>query len=234
MRRRTSGAQGFFITFEGPDGSGKTTQSQLLLKHLEDEGFEVAWTREPGGTELGELIRDVILHDGRFDDLSPRVEALLLASARAQHVSELIRPELEMGKIVLCDRFTDSTTAYQGGGSGLNIEDMSRLNHFATGSLVPDLVILLDMPIEDGLQRKLGDNIDVSDSLSRIEQRGLAYHRRVRLQFLNLAARAPARWLVLDGRLPAKELNATIQQHVCEQLKKTGQSPSRSKPGRLV
>jgi len=234
LRRRTNDAQGFFITFEGPDGSGKTTQSQLLLKHLENEGFEVAWTREPGGTDLGELIRDVILHDDRFDDLSPRVEALLLASARAQHVNELIRPQLETGKIVLCDRFTDSTTAYQGGGSGLNIEDMSRLNHFATGALVPDLVILLDMPIEDGLQRKLGENIDVSDSLSRIEQRGLAYHRRVRLQFLNLAARAPARWLVLDGRLPADELSATIERHVSKELRKQGKSPTRSNPGRLV
>ena len=179
-----------FITFEGPDGSGKTTQSQLLLGRLLEAGYDAVWTREPGGTRLGELLRDLMLNtDTELGEASPRVEALLLAASRAHHVDEVIRPALNEKKVVLCDRFVDSTIAYQGGGSQLDIDALRRLNHFATGALVPDLVLLVDIPAAEGLARRLRLVTGNEADLSRMERRGLDFHNRVRRQFLNSAAR---------------------------------------------
>ena len=170
-----------FITFEGPDGSGKTTQSQLLLGRLLEAGYDAVWTREPGGTRLGELLRDLMLNtDTELGEASPRVEALLLAASRAHHVDEVIRPALNEKKVVLCDRFVDSTIAYQGGGSQLDIDALRRLNHFATGALVPDLVLLVDIPAAEGLARRLRLVTGNEADLSRMERRGLDFHNRPR------------------------------------------------------
>ena len=224
---------GLFIVFEGPDGSGKTTQSQLLLARLLDLGHDAVWTREPGGTRLGELIREVILHDSRYSELSPRVEALLLSAARSQHVEEVIRPALANGKIVICDRFMFSTTAYQGAGSGLDLGEIEDLNRFTTGGLLPDAVVLLDMDVELGIQRKhrYGPG---SSGITRMELRGLDFHSRVRRQFLVMAEQAPDRWLVLDGRLPVEDIGATIWRRIEEELREKSIIPVGSQAGRLV
>ena len=224
---------GLFIVFEGPDGSGKTTQSQLLLARLLALGHDAVWTREPGGTRLGELIREVILHDSRYSELSPRVEALLLSAARSQHVEEVIRPALANGKIVICDRFMFSTTAYQGAGSGLDLGEIEDLNRFTTGGLLPDAVVLLDMDVELGIQRKhrYGPG---SSGITRMERRGLDFHGRVRRQFLVMAEQAPDWWLVLDGGLPVEDIGATIWRRIEEELRGKSIFPVGSQAGRLV
>ena len=223
-----------FITFEGPDGSGKTTQSQLLLGRLLEAGYDVVWTREPGGTRLGELLRDLMLNTGtELGEASPRVEALLLAASRAHHVDEVIRPALTAKKVVLCDRFVDSTIAYQGGGSQLDIDALRRLNHFATGALVPDLVVLVDIPAAEGLARRLRLVTGNEADLSRMERRGLDFHNRVRRQFLNSAARAPNRWLTVDGRKPEDRLSDTIWHRVEEELQASAVEPVSTPHGRL-
>jgi len=225
---------GLFLTFEGPDGSGKTTQSQKLLGRLLEAGYDAVWTREPGGTRLGEVLRDLMLNgDSELGELSPRVEAMLLSAARANHVDDLIRPALDAGKIVVCDRFVDSTIAYQGGGSKLDIDALRRINHFATAGLIPDLVVLVDIPAADGIARRLKLVAGDEEALSRMEKRGLDFHNRVRRQFLNSAARAPNRWLSLDGRDPEEALSDTIWRRVEEELRARSVEPVGTQPGRL-
>lgn len=234
MIRSERRPSGFFITFEGPDGSGKTTQSQLLLGRLLEANYDAVWTREPGGTRLGEILRGHMLNsDAEFGEFSPRVDALLLSAARAHHVRELIEPALRDGKIVLCDRFVDSTIAYQGGGSKLDIDALRRLNHFATSGIVPDLVILVDIPAADGIARRLKLVTGNEGALSRMERRGLDFHNRVRRQFLNSAARAPNRWLTVDGRDPEQSLSDTIWRRVDEELRARSVEPVGTPPGRL-
>jgi dTMP kinase len=225
---------GLFLTFEGPDGSGKTTQSQKLLGRLLEAGYDAVWTREPGGTRLGEVLRELMLdNDPELGEVSPRVEAMLLSAARAHHIDDLIRPALDTGKIVVCDRFVDSTIAYQGGGSKLDIEALRRVNHFATSGLVPDLVILVDIPAADGIARRLKLVAGDPEALSRMEKRGLGFHNRVRRQFLNSAARAPNRWLSLDGRDPEQTLSDTIWRRVEEELRARSVKPIGTQPVRL-
>jgi dTMP kinase len=190
--------RGLFITLEGPDGSGKTSQAARLGAALEAEGRDVVLLREPGGTALGERLRELLLH--REDmAIDPLADALLFNAARAQLVNEVIRPTLVAGKTVLCARFADSTLAYQGYGAGLDLEALKALEAMTTAGIRPDLTILLDVPAETGLNRKRRGR----GALTRFESRAdLAFHRRVRDGFLRLARAEPERWRVIDATLP--------------------------------
>ncbi len=183
-----------FITFEGPDGSGKTTQLKLLAAALREEGVDVVTTREPGGTEIGDQIRAVIMNM-KNKAMDPRTELLLFNASRAQLVEELIRPSLAAGKIILCDRYADSTMAYQGYGHGLDKDELRRLLNFATGGLKPDLTLLFDISAEAGLKRRLSNH----DEWNRMDDYALQFHERVRGGFLELAAADPERWVVIDA-----------------------------------
>jgi dTMP kinase len=190
--------QGLFITVEGIDGSGKTTVANAVAERLRQEGFAVVVTAEPGGTPLGERLRQLLL---REKPLSAWAEAFLFLAARAEHVAQVIRPALREGTIVLCDRFADSTIAYQGFGRGLPVDELRRLNEVATGGLHPHLTILLDVSPEIGLQRVQRPTV--------FEGRDLAFHHRVRQGFLWLAAQEPHRIKIVDASQP---LEAVIEQ----------------------
>jgi dTMP kinase len=185
-----------FVTFEGIDGSGKSTQAELLRDRLEADGHEVVLTREPGGTELGERIRELVLHGA---DMTPWAEALLYAASRAQHVAEVVRPALDRGAWVVCDRYVDSSVAYQGVGRGLGLDRVLDLNLAAVGGLVPDRTFLLELEVSD-LARRLGDDHD------RLEREAEDFHSRVADGYRELAARFPERIVVLDAGLPAESL----------------------------
>ncbi len=194
--------RGTFITFEGPDGSGKSTQARLLADRLRARGVDVVLTREPGGTPLGERVRRVLLdHDGVRH--SARADALLFAAARAQHVDDVIIPALERGAVVVCDRYADSTVAYQGYGSGLPLDRLRELGAFATRGVQPDLTILLDLPSDTGLARRSAGEPEGMTRFEAADAFDAAYHERVRLGFRALASDEPGRWLVVDaGRSP--------------------------------
>ncbi len=184
---------GLFITFEGVEGCGKSTQIKVLQTHLEDLGFDTILTREPGGTPVAERIRALLL-DPENSDLLPMPELLLYSAARAQHVGECIRPAMDAGKVVLCDRFVDSTTAYQGAGREMDAAVLETLHELSTGGLMPDVTFLLDLPVEMGLARagKRG-------AADRLEQESVAFHQRVRDGFLALAQSEPNRIAVVDA-----------------------------------
>ncbi len=192
-------SRGWFITIEGPEGAGKTTQAAALARHLEDRGLDVHLTREPGGTWLGERLRELLL--ARTDSVGPTdplTDALLFNAARRQLLTEVVRPALAVGRTVLCARFADSTLAYQGFGAGVQLDLLRALEQMATDGLVPDLTILLDLPVEAGLARKAPGDI------TRFEAEfDLAFHRRVRDGFLSLAMAEPDRFAVLDATQPA-------------------------------
>lgn len=200
---------GLLVAFEGIDGAGKTLLSQALCRKLQEEGVANLWVREPGGTDFAEGLRDTWERASLRDSISSRVEALLFNAARAHLVEKRIRPALDAGTVVVCDRFADSTVAYQGSGTGLDIDELIRLNYFATAGLVPDLVILLDVPASVGLSRKAGMR-PVNGQLSSMEMRGAAFLDRVRGLYLALAAGAPNRWEVLDGGSEEDELMPRI------------------------
>ncbi len=206
-----------FVTFEGPDGSGKTTQMQLLADWLRGRGFDVLTTREPGGTSIGDQIR-AILHDPKNADMRPATEALLFSASRAQIVDQVIRPALERGQIVLCDRYADSTMAYQGYGHGLDLDALRAITAFATGGLTPDLTIYLDLDVEEGLRRKRAAYEAGQSEWTRMDQMEVDFHRRVREGYLRMAAAEPERWLVLDARRPIEEVQALIRAKVEEKL----------------
>jgi dTMP kinase len=185
--------RGLFITLEGPDGSGKSSLLPRLVEVLAAAGCEVVATREPGSTPLGEQVRALVLDTEPRIDRTGRADALLFAASRAQHVDEVIRPALDRGAIVVCDRYADSSLAYQGAGSGVPMDELRAVQHFATAGLVPDLTILLDLPVEIGLGRK-------SDEITRFEAfQDVAYHERVRDAFLRFAAEEPERYAVVDA-----------------------------------
>jgi dTMP kinase len=195
------GDPGRLIAFEGVEGAGKSTQLELLRRQLEGRGREVVVTREPGGTPVGERVRALLL-DPEVE-IYPRAEALLFAAARAELVERVIRPALERGAVVLCDRYLDSSLAYQGGARGLGREPVEEVNRLATGGLLPDLVVLLDLDPADGLRRRQGDR-------DRIEAQDLDFHRRVREAFRALAAADPNRFAVVDGAAPVREVAARV------------------------
>jgi len=190
-----TGAPGRFITLEGPEGSGKTTAARHLARWLEERGRRVILTREPGGTPVGDEIRTLVLHHrGLADDLDPRTDALLFAAQRAQHVARVIRPALARGDWVVCARYADSSLAYQGAAYGNDPVEMRRLQAFATGGLVPDLTILLDVPVEVGLARKR------AAEWNRFEDtEGVAFFEKVRAAYQALAEDEPHRIRVVDG-----------------------------------
>jgi dTMP kinase len=189
----------YFITLEGPEGSGKTSQAMALADHLRSLGFEVLHTREPGGTSIGDQIRNVL---GSLENttMRPSTEFLLFSASRAQHVEEVIRPHLEAGGVVVCDRYFDSSLAYQGHGHGLDLEALRQITRFATGGLTPDLTLLLDLPAEDGLKRR-----QEGGSWNRLDAYAMDFHRRVREGYLALAAAEPERWVRIDAS-PAWEI----------------------------
>jgi len=179
-----------FIAFEGGEGAGKSTQETLLADYLTARGHEVVRTREPGGTPAGEAIRAVVLSP-EYEGLDDRAEALLFAASRGEHVARVIRPALERGAIVVCDRYIDSSVAYQGAGRNLGMDAVRELSLWATNALLPDLTIVLDIDPEIGLSRL--------HSRDRLEGQPLDYHRRVRQAFLDLAAAEPAKYVVIDA-----------------------------------
>ena len=193
-----------FVSFEGLDGCGKTTQARLLAAALEETGVEVVLTREPGGTPLGEQIRDLVLHG---DHVAPWAEAALYAAARAQHVEELIRPALARGATVVCDRYVDSSVAYQGAGRELGVEEVLALNLTADGGLLPDLTFLVEIDIDAALAR-IGDKGD------RIERAEAEFWPRVAEAYRALAARFPEWYFVIDGRRGIAEVSQEIRDHV--------------------
>jgi len=202
--------RGKFITFEGPEGSGKTTQAQRLVAALEQAGHKVVYAREPGGTPTGEAIRDILQHDKAGGPISPEAEVLLFAASRAQLIRQVIRPALERGAWVVCDRFADSTTAYQGYGRGLALDQVLAINAFAVAGTAPDLTILLDLPVSDGfarLQQRGG-------ARDRIEREALDFHERVRQGYLELARFEPERWRVVSAAADAEAVAAEVWKRV--------------------
>jgi len=211
--RREEAGLSLFITFEGPEGSGKTTQMELLKGYLEEKGYSVHATREPGGTSIGDQIRAVLL-DPRNTEMLPASEALLFSAARAQIVNEVIQPHLAQGDIVLCDRYADSTLAYQGYGHGLDLEMLHTITAFATGGLKPDLTVYLDIDVEEGLRRKLTAHEAGQAEWNRLDQQEIAFHRRVREGYLQMATREPDRWLVVDATQSLEAIQALTRARV--------------------
>ncbi|RME09180.1 MAG: dTMP kinase [Ardenticatenia bacterium] len=210
--------RGLFITFEGPEGAGKTTVIRAVAEHLRQHGYNVVLTREPGGTPIGDQIRTVLLSPDNHA-MHPETELLLFSAARAQHVRERILPALEEGAIVLCDRFADSTLAYQGYGRGLDLPALHTITQFATGGLTPDLTILLDIDPAQGLARRRAASAQGAE-WNRIDNDELALHQRVREGYLRLAAENPERWVVVDASAPVDDVIAQVIAAIEEHLKK--------------
>ena len=209
----------YFITFEGIEGCGKSTQAEILSRALQAEtGCQVVATREPGGCPIADKIRAILL-DADNNALVPLAELLLYAAARAQHVAEVIRPALAEGIIVLCDRFTDATTAYQGHGRSLDLALIENLAQLATGGLTPDLTILLDCPEEVGINRAMARiNAASGAREERFEQESLRFHQAVRRGYLKLAAENPARFIVIDGTRGIQETAEAIRNAVVPRI----------------
>lgn len=217
-----------FITFEGPEGSGKSTQARLLYERLHARGYPVILVREPGGTRISDLIRGILLNL-QHTEMAPTTETLLFSAARAQLVSEVIQPYLHQGGIVLCDRYADSTYAHQGYGLGRDLEELRTITAIATGGLTPDLTIYLSLSAAEGLERKrlkeqsargqaarrpAFDGQSVTAEWNRLDARGLAYHERVEAGYRELIAQEPDRWRVFDARQPIEVLADQIAQTV--------------------
>jgi len=201
------GTNSLFITFEGIEGSGKSTQMTLLANYLSSRGYDVTTTREPGGTPIGEAIRAVLLNPD-FTEMDYRTEVLLYAADRAQHVAELVKPALARGSIVISDRYLDSTIAYQHYGRGLPLDFILEVNEQATEGIKPDLTLLLTVPVEIGLKRATKTIAD------RIEREDVEFHERVEKGFQELAKREPERWRVIDGMSTVDEIHTLIIQAV--------------------
>ena len=202
-----------FITLEGPEGSGKTSQIPALAEFIKDAGYEVIVTREPGGTPVGDQIREVLMNLKNVS-IVPRTEILLFLAARAQHVESVIRPALELGKVVLCDRFGDSTLAYQGYGHNTDLPTLRSLLDFSTGGLKPDLTLLLDIPVSKGIERKQ----DNCSEWNRLDAYAVAFHERVRQGYLALANEEPNRWVVINAAHDKEKVQESMRQAVMQRL----------------
>jgi len=197
-----------FITLEGPDGGGKSTQARLLVEYLTGRGVPALLTREPGGTPIGDQIRRTLMDLGNTG-MHPRTEILLFSASRAQIVHQVIRPRLEAGGVVVCDRFYDSTLAYQGYGHGLDLTALRAITDFATGGLRPDLTFLIDLPAEDGLRRRRRGG-----QWNRLDAYDLGFHQRVRQGYFDLAAAEPGRWVTVDATRPVEAVQSEIRRLV--------------------
>ncbi len=197
--------KGLFVTLEGPEGAGKSTNREYLAERLRARGVDVVLTREPGGTPLAERIRELLLTPAD-EPMAVDTELLLVFAARAQHLAQVIRPALERGAVVLCDRFTDATYAYQGGGRGLSIERIAQLEIFVQGELRPDLTLIFDLPVEIGLARAAARG-----RLDRFEQEGIRFFESVRRAYLDRAKAAPSRYRIIDAAQPLNTVQQDIQ-----------------------
>jgi dTMP kinase len=202
-----------FITLEGPEGSGKTSQLPKLADYLHQSGFDVLTTREPGGTSISEQIR-TILHNLENKEMNPRTEILLFQASRAQLVEQVVRPHLAKGGIVICDRYADSTLAYQGYGHQIDIESLRVLVNFATGGLKPDLTLLLDVDVEIGLRRK-----ELKGEWNRLDAYNLEFHQRVHQGYLRLVHAEPERWVVIDASQSPTHVQNEMRKVVIERLR---------------
>lgn len=201
--------RGLFITFEGTDGTGKTTQIQRLSADLRRDGYDVCLTREPGGTSISEQIRDMLLNPDH-SEMAATTELLLYAASRAQHVSEVIKPALKAGKIVISSRFADATVVYQGYGRGLDLERINRLNRIATDGVMPDVTFVLDLPVEIGLQRVQKRR----GGLDRLEKEKIEFHRRLREGYQIIAKQEPQRLKIIDAQVSPEQVYAQIRQAI--------------------
>lgn len=209
---------GLFLTFEGPDGSGKSTQAHLLASELRARGHDVLETREPGGTAVGEAVRHILLDlDGPSQ--SPLTMALLLSASRAQLVSDVIVPALERGQTVIVDRYADSTAAYQGYGFGLDLEVVRDLSQIATGGLAPDLTVLVDVPVELGLER-----VHRRGAHNRLDAPAVEFHQRVREGYHRMAAAEPNRWVIVDGTEDPQGVHRTLVHTLAPLLQEVAQT----------
>jgi len=204
---------GLFVTFEGVEGSGKSSRCRILIQALQAVGYEVVFTREPGGPDVSEKIRSLLLNPEL--DVPPMAELMLYFASRAANVERVILPGLKTGDIVLCDRFSDATFAYQGWGRGLPVEEMRKANSLATGGLAPDLTVLMDLDPEEGFRRM---NLS-GRKLDRIEKEHLSFHRKVRAGYLALAEEEPERFLVVDGMLEEQKQDSVILKEVLRRLR---------------
>jgi len=202
-----------FITLEGPEGSGKTSHLPHLVEYLREKGYSVFPTREPGGTSIGEQIREV-LHSLKNAEMNPRTETLLYQAARAQFVEQILKPHLAAGEIVLSDRYADSTIAYQGYGHQQDLAQVHALVHYATGRLVPDLTILLDLDVELGLKRKTK-----ADEWNRLDAYTVDFHKRVRAGYLELTRQEPQRWIVIDASRAWDMVQTDLRKVIEQKLK---------------
>lgn len=205
-----------FITLEGPEGSGKTSHIPALVEHLREKGCTVFPTREPGGTSIGEQIRAAI-HDLKNEEMHPRTETLLYQTARAQIVEQVIRPRLAAGEIVICDRYADSTIAYQGYGHQQDLEQVRALVEYATGGLAPDLTVLLDVDVEIGLIRKTQNGVE----WNRLDAYTVEFHQRVRAGYLEMVKQEPKRWAVVDASQGWEAVQEELRKAILDRLKKT-------------
>lgn len=204
-----------FITFEGPEGSGKTSVANAIVLRLRELGYDVLFTREPGGTPIAEQIREVIL-DPKNVLLDPRAEALLYAASRRQHLVEKVWPALKKGQIVICDRFLDSSLAYQGGARGLGVEEILNINLFATEATLPDLTLLFDITPELGLKRIAANK---NREVNRLDLEALTFHQKVRETFLSLSKTYETRYRIVDASLELEEVIAAALKHILDALK---------------
>ncbi len=202
-----------FITFEGPEGSGKSSQLPVLAEFLRQQGHAVCTTREPGGTEIGNQVRAVLM-SLQNTAMNARTEALLFCAARAQLVEQVIRPRLAAGEIVLSDRYADSTLAYQGYGRGCDLAQLRCLLDFATGGLWPDLTILMDVPVEEGLRRKRSGG----GEWNRLDAWEVALHQRIRQGFLEIARAEPERWIIVDASQSPEMVQLALRKAVLSRL----------------
>ncbi|MDX1511895.1 MAG: dTMP kinase, partial [Nitriliruptorales bacterium] len=216
---RESVGRGLFVAFEGGEGAGKSTQIRLLRAAIEREGHDAIVTREPGGSELGERLRTILLDPA--SEIDPRAETMLYAAARAQHVDEVLRPALEKGAVVLSDRFLDSSIVYQGIVREMGDIQVEQLNLWGTGGLVPDLVVVLDIDAEEGL-RRASESPENEGSIDRLEAEGIEFHRRVNDAFRRRADLDPGRYLVIDASLPVEEIHSRVRDAVLGRLRANG------------
>ena len=213
--RETVPNRGLFITFEGTDGAGKTTQIERLTADLRETGYDVCLTREPGGTPISEQIRDMLLNP-EHNEMAATTELLLYAASRAQHVSEVIKPALAAGKVVISSRFADATVVYQGYGRGLDLDRIHHLNRIATDGVTPDVTFVLDLPVEIGLQRVQNSR----GGLDRLEREKIEFHRRLREGYQIIAKQEPERLKIIDAQVSPEQVYTQIQEAIQPLLQK--------------